>query len=134
MLQDKKIEELSDSEYVFLTENLDEWSPDKTVKYLVYNRKNRLMQIVRQVIKTELTVQEQGLAMDYWYKGLSADVLKEKYKMSRSSVYRSIELIRDKLATFLKYVVSYDNTNPPSMEDFFDFLRREEKGEGFFEN
>lgn len=134
MLQDKKIEELSDSEYVFLTENLDEWSPDKAVKYLVYNRKNRLMQIVRQVIKTELTVQEQGLAMDYWYKGLSADVLKEKYKMSRSSVYRSIELIRDKLATFLKYVVSYDNTNPPSMEDFFDFLRREEKGEGFFEN
>ena len=60
---------MSKEEYFYLTENLeivDKNSISSGVRYLVYNKKKRLLDVVNKVMQNELTDLERKLATDYW--------------------------------------------------------------------
>ncbi len=125
----EQIQELSTEDYVFLTENFrlaDQNVTRECVSYLLYNKRKKLIDTVRQVINNELTTQERSVAMDYWSDNLSIRDLAVKYNIPRSSVYRLIERIKVKLDKSLKYVLFYnDAIKPPTTEEFL----RQFKGE-----
>ena len=110
MLQDIKIREISKDEYFYLTENLeivDKNSICNGVRYLVYNKKKRLLNVVNKVMQNELTAKERNIALDYWQNKMPIGDISEKYCISRSSFYRIIDTVRKKLETSLKYVLFY---------------------------
>ncbi len=125
----EQIQEISTEDYIFLTENfrlVDENITRECVSYLLYNKRKRLIDTVRQVIDNELTAEERNVALDYWENNLSIRDMISKYKISRSSVYRQLDSIKRKLETSLKYVLIYDDAiKPPSTEEFL----RQVKGE-----
>ncbi len=118
----EQVETLSTEDYFYLTENfefVDSKTTKKLVRYLVYNKKQRLMDTVRVVMQEELTEKERDIAVDYWEHKMSVDSMAAKYHMSRSAFYRAVDVIRKKLETSLKYVIFYnDALKPPSREDF----------------
>ncbi len=129
-----KIIELSMDDYLFLTEDLefiDKTIINKGIKYLVYKKKQRMIDTVRSVMNNELTETERNIAEDYWCNNLLVEEIAKKYKLSRSGLYRTVDVIKEKMNTHLKYVVFYNNECPPTKGDFLSFLNR--KGE-FFEN
>lgn len=129
-----KIIELSYDDYLFLTEDLeftDKAFVNKGIKYLIYKKKQRMIDTVRLVMNNELTEMERNIAEDYWCNNLLATEIAKKYKLSRSGLYRTVGVIKEKLNTHLKYVVFYNNECPPTKGDFLSFLNS--KGE-FFEN
>lgn len=120
LIQDIKIREMSKDEYFYLTENLeivDKNSISNGVRYLVYNKKRRLLNVVDKVMQNELTEDERKLATDYWSGEYSLGELLEKYNMSRSAIYRTIAHIKDKIQTSLKYVLIYDADALPQRAD-----------------
>lgn len=127
MLQDIKIREMSKDEYFYLTENLeivDKNSICNGVRYLVYNKKKRLLNVVNKVMQNELTEDERNLAMDYWSGNYSLDEISKKHKISRSAVYRTIAHIKNKLQTSLKYVLIYDaDALPQRADELRDFIK-----------
>ena len=129
-----KIIELSMDDYLFLTEDLefmDKAFINKGIKYLVYKKKQRMIDTVRSVMDNELTEIERNIAEDYWCNNLLVEEIAKKYKLSRSGFYRTVDVIKEKMNMHLKYVVFYNNDCPPTKGDFLSFLNR--KGE-FFEN
>lgn len=129
-----KIIELSMDDYLFLTEDLefmDKAFINKGIKYLVYKKKQRMIDTVRSVMDNELTEFERNIAEDYWCNNLLVEEIAKKYKLSRSGFYRTVDVIKEKMNMHLKYVVFYNNDCPPTKGDFLSFLNR--KGE-FFEN
>ncbi len=121
-------------DYFFLTENLEPMnnvSVDKGIKYLVYKKKQRMIDTVRSVMNNELTESERNIAEDYWCNNLLVEEIAEKYNLSRSGLYRTVDVIKEKMNIYLKYVVFYNNDYPPTKGDFLTFLKN--KGE-FFEN
>lgn len=127
MIQDIKIREMSKDEYFYLTENLeivDKNSISNGVRYLVYNKKRRLLNVVDKVMQNELTEDERNLATDYWSGNYSLDEISKKHKISRSAVYRTIAHIKNKLQTSLKYVLIYDaDALPQSTNELRDFIK-----------
>ena len=77
------------------------------------------------------TETERNIAEDYWCNNLLVEEIAEKYKLSRSGLYRTVDVIKEKMNIYLKYVVFYNNDYPPTKGDFLTFLKN--KGE-FFEN
>ncbi len=136
-INNEKIIELSTDDYLFLTEDLetmDKASLDKGIKYLVYNKKQRMIDTVRSVMNNELTEIERNIAEDYWCNNILVGEIAEKYKLSRSGLYRTVDVIKEKMNMYLKYVVIYNNECPPTKGDFLSFLKLG-KGKGeFFEN
>ena len=121
-------------DYFFLTEDLefmDMAIVNKGVKYLVYKKRQRMIDTVRSVMNNELTELERNIAQDYWCNNLLIEEIARKYNLSRSAFYRAVDVIKKKLNTHLKYVMFYNNDTPPTKGDFLSFLNR--KGE-FFEN
>ena len=82
-------------------------------------------------MNNELTETERNIAEDYWCNNLLVEEIAEKYKLSRSGLYRTVDVIKEKMNIYLKYVVFYNNDYPPTKGDFLTFLKSE--GE-FFEN
>ena len=126
--------EISNDDYLFLTEDLevlDRATLDKGIKYLVYKKKQRMIDTVRRVMNDELTDYERNIAMDYWCDNLLVEEITEKYNISRSAFYRTVKIIENKINMYLKYVVYYDNDTPPTKGDFLTFLTQ--KGD-FLEN
>lgn len=127
--QDAKISELSSEEYFYLTENLecaDKKDVEKGVKYLVYNKKRKLLKIVRAAIENELEENEKSIALDYWNGRLSAREIAEKHSIARSTVYRNIDGAKKKLERSLKYVLMYDKASlPGSADELLEFVKKE---------
>jgi predicted DNA-binding protein YlxM (UPF0122 family) len=110
---------------------MDRATTDKGIKYLVYNKKQRMIETVRSVMNNELTEMERNIAEDYWYNNILVDEIALKYKLSRSGLYRTVDVIKQKMNMYLKYVILYSDEFPPTKGDFLTFLNC--KGE-FFEN
>ena len=127
--QDEKISELRTDEYFFLTENLESIDPlsvRKAVSYLVFNKRRRLLEIVKEVMNNELSETELHIALDFWDKKISADDIAKKNGIGRSSVYRNLVNIRKKLEKSLKYVLLYDLSSlPTSADELLDFVKGE---------
>ncbi len=130
MLQDIKIREMSTDEYFYLTENLelvDENSIRNGVGYLVYNKKKRLLDVVQKVMQNELTDEERRLAIDYWSGDFSLGEISSRNNITRSSIYRHIDVIKNKLETSLKYVLIYDaDALPKSTNELISFIKEKQ--------
>ena len=101
----EKIIELSMDDYLFLTEDLETMnndSLDKGIKYLVFRKKQRMIDTVRSVMNNELTETERNIAEDYWCNNLLVEEIAEKYKLSRSGLYRTVDVIKEKMNIYLK--------------------------------
>ena len=85
-------------------------------------------------MNNELTETERNIAEDYWSNNLLVDEIAEKYKISRSGLYRTVDVIKEKMNTYLKYVVLYNNECPPTKGDFLSFLKFGRNKGDFFEN
>lgn len=133
-----QVECISTEEYFYLTENfevVDKNSADKFVKYLVYNKRRKLIDTVKMVMQDELTTKERNIAVDYWQDKMSIGDISEKYCISRSSLYRTIDVIKKKLEMSLKYVLFYNEIlKPPSKEDFLSQFKKATSMEESIEN
>ncbi len=130
LLQDIKIREMSQDEYFYLTENLelvDKNSVQRGVSFLVYNKKKRLLNVIRQVMQNELTKEERQLALDYWSDKYSLGEISKRNNISRSAIYRRIDCIKEKLKTSLKYVLIYDSDAlPQSTAELMNFIKEKQ--------
>lgn len=133
-----QVECISTEEYFYLTENfevVDKNSAEKLVRYLVYDKRRKLMDTVRTVMQDELTAKERNIALDYWQNKMSIGDISEKYCISRSSFYRTIDTVKKKLETSLKYVLFYNEIlKPPTKEDFLSQIKKATSMEAQFEN
>lgn len=113
---------ISTEEYFYLTENfsfVDAETRANQVRYLVYDKDKKIMDTLQKVMETELTGKERQLAVDYWSNNLPISEITKKYNVSRSSFYRMIGEIKEKIDASLKYVLFYnDIIKPPSMAEF----------------
>ena len=83
----------------------------------------------------ELTTKERNIAIDYWQNKMSIGDISEKYCISRSSFYRTIDVIKKKLETSLKYVLFYNEIlKPPTKEDFLSQIMKASSMEASIEN
>ena len=113
---------------------MDRVATDKGIKYLVYKKRQRMLNTVRSVMHNELTDYEREIATEYWCDNLLVDEIAKKHNLSRSAFYRTVKNIEKKINLYLKYVVFYSDDAPPTKGDFLAFLRKTNlKGE-FFEN
>ncbi len=123
-----QIDCITTEEYFYLTENFevaDARSAKKLVRYLVYDKRKKLIDTVRFVMNEELTTRERNIALDYWQKKLSIGDIVEKYSISRSTFYRTIDVIKKKLEMSLKYVLFYNDVlKPPSKEEFLTQIEK----------
>lgn len=122
-----QVECITTEEYFYLTENFevsDARSAERLVRYLVYDKRKKLMDTVRKVMNEELTTRERNIAVDYWQNKLSVGDITEKYDISRSTFYRTLDVIKKKLETSLKYVLFYNDVlKPTSKEDFLTRIK-----------
>ncbi len=113
---------ISTEEYFYLTENfsfVDAETRANQVRYLVYNKDKKIMDVLQKVMENELTEKEHQLAVDYWSNNLSISEITKKYNVSRSAFYRMIGEIKKKIDVSLKYVLFYnDIIKPPSIAEF----------------
>lgn len=118
----KEIYRISTEDYFYLTENfafVDAQTRENYIKYLMYNKEKKLVDTVRKVMENELSEKERELAIDFWSNNLSAVDISRKHNISRSTFYRTIEAVKKKLDTSLKYVLIYsDSVKPPSKTEF----------------
>lgn len=129
LAQTIKIAEFSVEEHDYLTEYVDFKSgkAENGAKYLVYNRQKKLLAIVRDIMKNELTELERNIAIEHWCNEVSAGELTQKYGVSRSNLYRILDNARKKLETSLKYVLKYDKILlPKSTEEILEYVRKYE--------
>ena len=127
MLQDIKIREMSKEEYFYLTENLEIVDKDTIcngVQYILYNKKKRLLDVVHKVLQNELTENERRLATDYWSGKYTLNEISTRNNITRSSIYRHIDAIKEKLEASLKYVLIYDSDAlPQSANELMSFIK-----------
>ncbi len=119
---EQELQCLSTEEYFYLTENfefVDAQTRAEQVKYLVYNKDKKIMDTFKKVMENELTEKERDLAVDYWSNNMSIGDISKKHNISRSSFYRRINEIKNKIDRSLKYVLFYnDIIKPPSTTEF----------------
>lgn len=125
---DEQIKEMTADEYFYLTENLEVINYNTVEagrEYILVNRKNKLYKIVDLIMENELTPFERDLISDYLIKGLSVSRLTEKFGVSRSSAYRTIKAVKNKIYTLMKYVLIYDSEPlPKSVDELQSFIKR----------
>ena len=122
-----QITEISVDEYAFLTENFEFRNKNDVelgVKYILFNRRRNMIDIVRKIFDNELTEIEKNVASDFWYNNLSVDELAEKYELSRASVYRNLNNAKKKLEKYIDYVLIYANAvKEYSVSDFLKYVQ-----------
>lgn len=127
LYNNEQIQEISTEEYFYLTENfelVDSVTTESYVRCLVYNKRKKLIDTVKQVMKNELTEKERNIALDYWCNNMSFADISKKYHLSRSGFYRMINSVKKKLDMSLKYVLFYnDAVKPPSTQEFLAQLK-----------
>lgn len=127
MYFNNRITELTVDEYAFLSENFEfvnEKDVGNGVSYIVFNRKRNILNTVKKVIENELNSLEKELILDFWGRELTVEELSEKYKLSRSSVYRYLNNAKNKIEKYIKYVLVYeDNVQRYSVADFLNFIK-----------
>ena len=120
---------ISTEEYFYLTENfafVDAETRANQVRFLVYDKDKKIIEIVKEVMKNELTEKERQLAVDYWSNNLSIGDISKKHNISRSSFYRQIGEIKKKIDISLKYVLYYNEIiKPPSITEFLSQVNSE---------
>jgi DNA-directed RNA polymerase specialized sigma subunit len=120
---------ISTEEYFYLTENfafVDAETRANQVRFLVYDKDKKIMDTVKEVMKNELTEKEYGIAVEYWSNNLSINDITKKHNISRSSFYRLIKEIKEKIDTSLKYVLYYNEIiKPPSIAEFLSQVNSE---------
>lgn len=129
LAQSIKIAEISIEEHDYITDFVDIKSGDAKsgTRYLIYNRQKKLIDIVKKVIRNELTKTEQDIAVRHWCNDVPIEHLSVEYDMSRSSVYRILDKAREKLEKSLKYVLMYDEILlPKSTEEIWEYVRKYE--------
>lgn len=75
--------------------------------YVIRQRKAELNELVRRVIRNELSQQDRLLVCLHWYKGFSKEEISKMTELSRSAVYRRFEKINNILYEKLKYAIEY---------------------------
>ncbi len=129
-MYDKQISELSVDEYFYLTENLevlDRESTKKGVEYVLYSRRQRIVDIVRTAIQNELLPLERQIVLEHLGEGVSAVALQKKYGISHSAFYRALNSAKKKLVTTLKYVLIYDGERVPvTAQGLIEYVKRAE--------
>ena len=135
---DHTLQCISTEEYFYLTENFafaDAKTRADQVRFLVYSKDKKVMDIVKEVINNELTEKERNLAIDYWSNNMSIGDITKKHNISRSSFYRIIGEIKKKIDLYLKYVLLYNEAiKPPSVSDFVKQVKMPFSMGGQFEN
>lgn len=118
----KRLNCISTEDYYYLTENfefVDGVTRANQVAYLVYNKDKKITDTVRRVMENELTELQRSMATDYWSNNLSGEDIAKKYGLSKSAFYREIKAVKEKIDTYLKYVLFYnDIIKPPSVAEF----------------
>ncbi len=122
-----RITEISVDEYAFLTENFEFKNKNDVevgVKYILFNRRRNMIDIVKKIFNNELTETEKKVALDFWRDNLSVDELAEKYELSRASVYRNLNNAKKKLEKYIDYVLIYaDAVKEYSVSDFLKYVQ-----------
>ena len=138
LYQNGQVECISSEQYFYLTENfevVDKDSAEKLVRYIVYDKRQKLMETVRSVMQNELTLKERNIAVDYWQNKMPIGDICEKYCIARSTFYRTIDSMKKKLEASLKYVLFYNEIlKPPTKEDFLSRIQKETSMEAQIEN
>lgn len=121
--------ELSMDDYVFLNENFevaDKNEVARGVSYIVFNRKQNIINIAKSVLKNELDELDRDIALDYWGSGLNATQIAEKYNLSQAKIYRILKNVRGKIEIYLKYVLLYDEyVHRYSVNELMNFIKGE---------
>lgn len=117
--------ELSQSEYLFLSNKFEFMSPKESEalpSYIINTKSDNCRRIVKLAIETELNETEQKYISDKFFNLMNVSQISKKYGVSRQSVYRSLQKATDKLYTCLKYVYCCGFTliNPP--ENFEELI------------
>lgn len=73
----------------------------------VKKRKAELRQLVKTVIKNELSEEEQLFVKLHWYEGLSQSQIAQRLGIDRSTVSRKFSKINDIIYEKLKYVIEF---------------------------
>ena len=122
-----RITEISVDEYAFLTENFELKNKNDVemgVKYILFNRRRNIIDIVKKIFNNELTEIEKKIALDFWGDNLSVDELAEKYELSRASVYRNLNNAKKKIEKYIDYVLIYaDAVKEYSVSDFLKYVQ-----------
>jgi predicted DNA-binding protein YlxM (UPF0122 family) len=79
---------------------------------------------VHKVLQNELTENERRLATDYWSGEYTLNEISTRNNITRSSIYRHIDAIKEKLEASLKYVLIYDSDAlPQSANELISFIK-----------
>lgn len=122
-----QITEISVDEYAFLTENFEFKNKNDVetgVRYILFNRRRNMIDIVKKIFDNELTPTEKKVALEFWRDNLSVDELAERYGISRATVYRNLNNAKKKLEKYIDYVLIYaDAVKEYSVSDFLKFVQ-----------
>ena len=122
-----RITEISVDEYAFLTENFEFKNKNDVetgVRYILFNRRRNMIDIVKKIFDNELTPTEKKVALEFWRDNLSVDELAERYGISRATVYRNLNNAKKKLEKYIDYVLIYaDAVKEYSVSDFLKFVQ-----------
>lgn len=129
MLNLETTTELSSDDYMFLSENLEVFSENevsKGISYIVFNRRRNIINIVKQVLENEFDELDRSIALDFWGNEIKGSQIAKKYGLPSSRVYRALKNIRERLETYLKYVLLYDEcVHTYSVSDLMRFIKEE---------
>lgn len=84
--------------------------------YILRKRKAELRQLVRKVIKNELSDLDKQMVVLHWYKGKSKTEIAEITGLDRSTIFRHFERINNTIYDKLKYAVEYRFGNDFSLK------------------
>ncbi|MBQ8504133.1 MAG: hypothetical protein IJ491_07640 [Clostridia bacterium] len=100
----------TEHDYFLAKEALNTWhnKTDETVDGLILRkRKAELRQLVRSVIKNELTHEQQLLVKLHWYDGMSQSDIALRLGLERSTVSRKMRKINEIIYDKLKYAMEF---------------------------
>lgn len=97
-------------DYLNAKESFSKWqgSVNESVDdYILRKRKAELNQLVREVIRNELSDYDKIIVDLRWYKNLTTSEIAKKLGVDRSTVSRHLEKINDTIYEKLKYAIEY---------------------------
>lgn len=123
---------LDENEYIYLSEHFEVMDAEHCEimpKYIVSEKRKNLEKTIKAAIKNELNPLQQEIITERYFERLSVTEIAENHSMSRTAVYRVLNLSQKKLYDCLKYVYicGFSLLCPP--KNFDEML----KGE-FYEN
>ncbi|MBQ4267444.1 MAG: sigma-70 family RNA polymerase sigma factor [Clostridia bacterium] len=98
------------SDYINAKESFIKWQGninESVEGYMLRQRKAELRELVKRVIKNELSTYDQLIVRLRWYENYSTGEIAEKLGVDRSTVARHIEKINSIIYDKLKYAIEY---------------------------